>query len=90
MADKDITLEEDSLTDQMPTESSLVISPVQSLPNIEKDKDIKKEEDFRDQITKVSSLATSSLQSLHLPLLPPCFSHQELLLLLRRQRKVLT
>ena len=90
MADKDIILEEDSLTDQMPTESSLAISPTQSLPNKEKDKDINLEEDIGAQMSKLSSLVTSSLQSLHLPLLPPCFSHQELLLLLRRQRKVLT
>ena len=91
MADKEITLEESlALTDQILTGSSLAISPAQSLPNREKDKDVNLGEDFKDQMSKVCSQATSSLQSLHLPLLPPCFSHQELLLLLRRQRKVLT
>ena len=46
------------------------------------------EERLHDQMSKVSSLAVSAVQSLHLPLLPPCFTHQELLLLIRKQRKV--
>ena len=41
-------------------------------------------------MSEVSSLANASLQSLSLPLLPPSFNYQELNLLLRRQRKVLT
>ena len=87
MAEKDITLEE-NLTDQMSQVSSPATNP-QSLSIKDKDKDITLEEDLRDQMSKVSSLATSSLHSLSLPLLPPCFTHQELTFLLRRQRKVL-
>ena len=89
MADKDITLEE-NLTDQMSKVSSPATNSLQSLSIKDKDEDIILEEDLTDRMSKVSSLATSSLQSLSLPLLPPCFTHQELTFLLRRQRKVLT
>jgi len=88
MADKDITLGE-SLANQMSEVSSLATTTLQSLPIKDKNKDItlKLKKSLADQMSEVSSLATTSLQSLSLPLLPPCFSHQELILLLRRQRK---
>jgi len=67
--------------------SSPATNSLQPLSIKDKDKDITLEEDLRDRMSKVSSLADTSLQSLSLPLLPPCFTHQELTFLLRRQRK---
>ena len=54
------------------------------------DKDGTLVEDLADHMSKVSSLATLSVQSLTIPFLPPCFNHEEVLFLLRKQRKVLT
>ena len=85
MADQNITLEE-SLANQM---SSTETVSLQSLPIKDKDITLEEEESLADQMSKVSSLATTSLQSLTLPLLPPCFNYPELLFLIRRQRKVL-
>jgi len=83
MADQNITLEE-SLANQM---SSTETVSLQSLPIKDKDITLEEEESLADQMSKVSSLAITSLQSLTLPLLPPCFNYPELLFLIRRQRK---
>ena len=87
MADKNVTLGETS-ANQM---SYLATTAVQELPIKDNNKDNTSdlEKSLGDQMSDVSSLATTSLQSLSLPLLPPCFNYQELILLLRRQRKVL-
>ena len=69
---------------------ALASTSPQSLPVKNKNEDFSLEESLADQMSKVSTLATTSLQSLYLPLLPPCFTHQELPLLLGRQRKVLS
>ena len=86
MADKNVTLGETS-ANQM---SYLATTTLQSLPIKDNNKDntLDLEKSLGDQMSEVSSLATTSLQSLSLPLLPPCFNYQELILLLRRQRKV--
>ena len=73
--------------DEITLEENAVPSP-QSLPVNNTCEDITSEKSLVDQMSKVTSLASTSLQSLYLPLLPPYFSHEELLLLLSRQRKV--
>ena len=78
------------MTDKDIISEALATNSPQSLPVKNKNEDISLEESLADQMSKVSTLATTSLQSLYLPLLPSCFTHQELLLLLRRQRKVLS
>ena len=90
MADKNVTLGETS-ANQMSKVSNLATTTLQSSPIKDNNKDNTSdlEKSLGDHMSEVSSLATSSLHSLSLPLLPPCFNYQELILLLRRQRKVL-
>ena len=91
MADKNVTIGENS-ANQMSEMSSLATTTLKSLPIKDNNKDNTSdlEKSLADQMSEVSSLANASLQSLSLPLLPPSFNYQELNLLLRRQRKVLT
>ena len=63
--------------------SNLATTAVQELPIKDNNKDNTSDLEFLvekslgDQMSDVSSLATTSLQSLSLPLLPPCFNYQD-------------
>ena len=70
MADKNVTIGETS-ANQM---SYLATTAVQELPIKDNNKDNTSD---LEKSLGVSSLATSSLQSLSLPLLPPCFNYQD-------------
>ena len=73
MADKNVTLGETS-ANQMSKVSNLATTTLQSSPIKDNNKDNTSD---LEKSLGVSSLATSSLQSLSLPLLPPCFNYQD-------------